>query len=160
MKWFSDGKLNLCANCVDRHVESGRGDDTALIWERNAPDADHQYITFKMLHEKVQRLANVLKSNGVKKGDLVTIYLPMIPEIVYSMLACARIGAVHSVVFAGFSAQALGDRIVDAQSKVMISSDFGLRGDKIIKIKDIADGAMKISADAGCRKLENVNLEN
>lgn len=123
---FLDGELNVCANCVDRHVEKGDGDRTALIWERNDPKAEHEYISFKQLHEKVQKMANVLKKYGVKKGDLVTIYLPMIPEIIFTMLACARVGAVHSVVFAGFSSQSLADRIVDAQSRVVVTSDFGL----------------------------------
>lgn len=111
IKWFSDGTLNVCANCVDRHLET-RADQTAIIWESDDPSVD-QSITYRELHDRVSRLANVLKDQGVQKGDRVVLYLPMIPEAAYAMLACARIGAVHSIVFAGFSPDALASRVND-----------------------------------------------
>jgi acetyl-CoA synthetase len=134
--WFPGGRLNACHDCVDRHPEG----DVALIWARNEPGA-YDRITYGELRKRVSRIANVLKSHGVRKGDRVCIYLPMVPELVMTMLACARIGAVHSVVFAGFSAQSLRDRIVDAGARVLVTADEGLRGPKRIALKHIADEA-------------------
>ena len=123
IKWYEDGTLNVCANCVDRHLPK-RADQVAIIWEGDDPTHDEK-ITYRQLHERVCKFANVLKANGVRKGDRVTIYLPMIPEAAYAMLACARIGAVHSVVFGGFSPDSLSGRIDDADSKFV---DHGGRG--------------------------------
>ncbi|MGE0701512.1 MAG: AMP-binding protein, partial [Hyphomicrobiaceae bacterium] len=144
IKWYEDGTLNVCANCVDRHLRT-RGDQIAIIWEADDPTRDEK-ITYKQLHERVSKLANVLKGNGVKKGDRVTIYLPMIPEAAYAMLACARIGAVHSVVFGGFSPESLANRIEDASSKFIITSDEGLRGGRPIALKKNTDEALKLCA--------------
>ena len=121
IKWFEDGVLNISANCIDRHLAT-RGEQVAIIWEGDTPGTD-QHITYNQLHGRVCRFANVLKGLGVKKGDRVTIYLPMIPEAAYAMLACARIGAVHSVVFAGFSPDSLSGRINDCDSRVVITAD-------------------------------------
>ena len=121
IKWFEDGALNVAANCIDRHLEK-RGDQTAIIWEGDDPK-DSKHITYRQLHEEVCRFANVLKARGVKKGDRVTIYMPMIPEAAYAMLACARLGAVHSVVFGGFSPDSIAGRITDCDSKVVITAD-------------------------------------
>ena len=140
IKWFHDGTLNVSANCVDRHLAT-RGDQTAIIFEGDDPGVS-KHITYKELHEKVSRLANVLKKNGVKKGDRVTIYLPMIPEAAYAMLACARIGAVHSIVFGGFSPDSLKDRIIDCDSHFVITADEGLRGGKKVPLKANADKAV------------------
>ena len=140
IKWYEDGTLNVCANCVDRHLAT-RGDKVAIIWEGDDPTRDEQ-ITYKQLHERVCRFANVLKANGVKKGDRVTIYLPMIPEAAYAMLACARIGAVHSVVFGGFSPDSLANRIEDADSSFVITSDEGVRGGRPIPLKKNTDEAL------------------
>ena len=139
-RWFVDGKLNVCYNCVDRHLAE-RGDQTAILWEGDEPD-QLQKISYKQLHQKVCRLANVLKAHGVKKGDRVCLYMPMIPEAVYAMLACARIGAIHSVVFGGFSPQALNQRILDADCKLVITSDTGIRGGKSIPLKANVDQAV------------------
>jgi acetyl-CoA synthetase len=140
IRWFADGKLNVSSNCLDRHLAK-RGDKTAIIWEADDPSrAEH--ISYRQLHERVCQCANGLRSLGVKKGDRVTIYLPMIPEIAVAMLACARIGAIHSIVFAGFSSEALGGRIADCQSSVLITADEGLRGGKRIPLKQYADGAL------------------
>src|SRR3954449_9993560 len=125
-KWFVGGQLNVAANCVDRHVEAGRGDRVALYWE-GEPDGDRRVLTYKDLYAEVCKTANALTELGVEAGDRVMIYLPMIPEAVISMLACARVGAPHSVVFGGFSAQALVDRITDAQARFVITSDGGYR---------------------------------
>jgi acetyl-CoA synthetase len=141
IKWYEDGTLNVCANCVDRHLEK-RGDQVAIIWEGDDPTRDEK-ITYGQLHERVCKFANVLKARGVKKGDRVSIYLPMIPEVAYAMLACARIGAVHSVVFAGFSVDSLVNRVEDCQSKVLITADEGLRGGKKVSLKANADETMK-----------------
>ena len=122
IKWFEDGELNVAANCIDRHLAT-RGDQTAIIFEPDEPGDDAQHITYRQLHDKVSRLANVYKSHGVGKGDRVIIYLPMIPEASYAMLACARIGAIHSVVFAGFSPDALANRINDCDAKCVITAD-------------------------------------
>ena len=140
IKWYEDGTLNACVNCVDRHVET-RGDQVAIIWEGDEPDQDAK-ITYRQLHEEVCRFANVLKAQGVKKGDRVTIYMPMIAEATYSMLACARIGAVHSVVFGGFSPDALAGRILDCESTCVITADEGVRGGKKIPLKANTDAAL------------------
>ncbi|ARV08463.1 acetate--CoA ligase [Winogradskyella sp. PC-19] len=141
VKWFEGAKLNITENCLDRHLLS-RGDKTAILFEPNDPNEGPQYITYKQLHKRVCKMANVLKDKGVKKGDRVCIYLPMIPELVYSVLACARIGAVHSVVFAGFSSSALATRINDCDCKTVITSDGSYRGAKTIDLKGIVDKAL------------------
>ena len=141
VRWFYDGKTNVSYNCVDRHLES-RGDQTAILWEGDDPAVDKK-ISYRELHEMVCKFANGLKSIGVKKGDRVTIYLPMIPEIAVAMLACVRIGAIHSVVFGGFSPDALGGRIQDCDSNVVITSDEGLRGGRPIPLKANTDAALK-----------------
>jgi acetyl-CoA synthetase len=140
IKWFEDGTLNVSANCIDRHLAE-RGDQVAIIWEGDNPN-DSEKITYAQLHERVQRFANVLKKHGVKKGDRVTIYMPMIPEAAYAMLACTRIGAVHSVVFGGFSPDSLQNRIDDADSKYIITADEGMRGGKPIPLKKNVDAAL------------------
>jgi acetyl-CoA synthetase len=139
-RWFEGAKLNVCVNCVDRHLAE-RGAQTAIIWEGDSP-ADSQSISYTELYEKVCRLANVLRERGVNKGDRVSIYMPMIPEAVYAMLACARIGAVHSVVFGGFSPEAIKDRILDSDCQVVITADEGLRGGKTIPLKHNVDKAL------------------
>ena len=140
LKWFINGKLNVSYNCIDRHLEK-RGDQVAIIWEGNEPTED-KTLTYRELHEQVCRFANVLKSKGIKKGDRVSIYLPMIPELAIAMLACARIGAIHSVVFGGFSADALKDRIQDCDSNLLITCDGFFRGKKLVNQKAQADEAM------------------
>ena len=147
IKWFEDGTLNVCHNCVDRHLAK-RGDQTAILWEGDDPKDDKK-LTYKQLHAEVCRFANVLKSRGVKKGDRVTIYLPMIPEAAISMLACARIGAVHSVVFGGFSPDSLAGRIEDCKSNVVVTADEGVRGGRKIPLK--------ANVDAACDKVRGVN---
>ena len=147
IKWFEDGELNVSYNCIDRHLKT-RGDQVAIIWEGDDP-ADDKKITYRELYEQVCRFANVLKQHGVKKGDRVTIYMPMIPEAAYAMLACTRIGAIHSVVFGGFSPEALAGRIVDCQSSVVITADEGLRGGKPIPLKANTDKAIAIAAGQG-----------
>jgi len=144
IKWYEDGITNVSYNCIDRHLKS-RADQVAIIWEGDNPYIDKK-ITYRELYENVCRLANVLKKNGVKKGDRVTLYLPMIPELAFAMLACARIGAIHSVVFAGFSPEALGGRIVDCQSNFVITADEGVRGGKPIHLKENVDQALDIAA--------------
>jgi len=138
--WFSGGKLNVTSNCIDRHLEI-RGDQLAIIWEGDDP-ANNLHITYTELHRQVCKLANVLKSRGVKKGDRVCIYMPMNPEAAYAMLACARIGAIHSVVFGGFSSEALKDRILDSDCCTLITADEGVRGGKIILLKESVDEAL------------------
>lgn len=144
IKWYEDGVTNVSYNCIDRHLKS-RGDKVAIIWEGDNPYIDKK-ITYRELYENVCRMANVLKKHGVKKGDRVTIYLPMIPEAAYAMLACARIGAVHSVVFAGFSPEALAGRIVDCESTFVITADEGIRGGRPVPLKENTDTAIDIAA--------------
>ena len=139
-KWFDGGQINVTENCIDRHLAT-RGDQTALIWEGDDP-ADAKYISYRELHVAVCRLANVLKARGVTKGDRVCIYMPMIPEAAFAMLACARIGAVHSIVFGGFSPDALSDRILDSDCQVVITADEGVRGGKKVPLKSNVDKAI------------------
>lgn len=153
LKWFIGGKLNVSYNCLDRHLEK-RGDQVALIWEGNEPTEDRKF-TYKELHEQVCKFANVLKSHGIKKGDKVTIYLPMIPELVVTMLACSRIGAIHSIVFGGFSADALKDRIQDCEGSYLISCNAYYRGKKLVNQKANVDKAV-----AQCPTVKNVTIVN
>ena len=143
IKWFEDGQTNVAYNCIDRHLKK-RGDQVAIIWEGDNP-YDDKKITYNELYEHVCRLSNVMKKNGVKKGDRVTIYMPMIPEAAYAMLACARIGAIHSIVFGGFSPDALAGRLVDCESTFIITADEGLRGGRKIPLKDNTDKAVDIA---------------
>ena len=141
IRWFEDGVLNVSANCIDRHLPH-RADDTAIIWEGDEP-TDSEHVTYGQLHDRVCRMANVLKANGVRKGDRVTIYLPMIPEAAYAMLACARIGAVHSVIFGGFSPDSIAGRIEDCGSTFVITADEGCRGGKKVPLKANVDKALE-----------------
>ena len=141
IKWFEDGVLNVAWNCIDRHLDK-RGDQTAIIWEGDDP-SQSKHITYRELHDEVCKMANILRTRNVKKGDRVTIYLPMIPEAAYAMLACARIGAIHSVVFAGFSPDSLAQRITDCQSKIVITADEGLRGGRKVPLKANVDAAIE-----------------
>lgn len=141
VKWFIGGKMNITENCIDRHLPV-RANQTALIWEPNDPQEEYRSITYQELYDQVCRVANMLKNHGVKKGDRVCIYMPMIPEVAFAMLGCARIGAVHSVVFAGFSSGSLVDRINDAGCKLVLTSDGSFRGDKKIDLKSIIDEAL------------------
>ncbi len=152
IKWFEDGTLNASYNCLDRHLET-RGDQVAIIWEGDDPSEDEK-ITYRELHERVCRFANVLKDKGVEKGDVVTLYLPMIPEAAVAMLACARIGAVHSIVFGGFSPEALAARIEGAGSKVVITSNYSLRGGKVVPLKANVDKAL--THEGAKKSVENV----
>ncbi len=145
IKWYEDGVTNVASNCIDRHLAK-RGDQVAIIWEGDNP-ANSKHITYKELHEQVSRFANVLKAKGVAKGDTVTIYMPMIPEAAYAMLACARVGAVHSVVFGGFSPDSLAGRIEGCKSKVVITADEGLRGGRKVPLKANADVAIEKTGD-------------
>jgi acetyl-CoA synthetase len=149
INWFEDGVLNVCANCVDRHLEK-RGDQVAILWEGDDPKTDAK-ITYKELHEKVCKLANAMKALGAKKGDRITIYMPMIPEAAYAMLACARIGAIHSVVFGGFSPDSLAGRIEDCRSNFVITADEGIRGGRPIPLKTNTDEAIEIAATDGAK---------
>ena len=141
IKWFINGKLNITENCLDRHLES-RGDQVALIWEPNDPNEPHRSYTYRELHFKVMQFAQVLKNNGVKKADRICIYMGMVPELAIAVLACARIGAIHSVIFGGFSAQSIADRLQDAQATCIITCDGAFRGNKIIPLKNIIDEAL------------------
>ena len=145
IRWFYDGTLNASANCLDRHLAK-RGDQTAILWEGDDP-TQSRHITYRELHEQVCRCANMLKTLGVAKGDRVTIYLPMIPEVAVAMLACARIGAIHSVVFGGFSADSLANRILDCRSAFLITADEGVRGGRRVGLKASADEALKSCPD-------------
>ncbi|MDT7830151.1 acetate--CoA ligase [Pricia sp. S334] len=150
IKWFEGAKLNITENCIDRHLPT-RGDKTAILFEPNDPTEEAQHITYRQLHERVSKMANVLKNHGIKKGDRVCIYLPMIPELAVALLACARIGAIHSVVFAGFSSNALSSRINDSDCKMVLTSDGSYRGPKTIDLKGIVDRALD-----DCPSVENV----
>jgi acetyl-CoA synthetase len=141
--WFAGGKLNVSYNAIDRHVAAGRADQVAMIWEGDEPD-DVRRLTYKDLLRKVSQIANALTASGVRKGDVVTVYMPMVPELAMTMLACTRMGAVHSVVFAGFSAEALGSRISAARSKFLVTADQGKRGGKTIALKSIVDKARTV----------------
>jgi acetyl-CoA synthetase len=143
VKWFINGKLNITENCIDRHVKT-HPDKVAFIWEPNDPSANHETITYAELHNKVCRFANVLKKHGAKKSDRICIYMPMIPDIIIAVLACARIGAIHSVVFGGFSASAISDRIQDADCTMVITADAMNRGPKQIPVKSVVDEALKV----------------
>jgi acetyl-CoA synthetase len=142
VKWFAGGQLNITENCLDRHLDT-RGNQTAILWEPNNPNDETVSISYKELHQKVCAFANVLKKNGAKKGDRICLYMPMVPELAIAVLACARIGAIHSVVFAGFSAKALADRINDAECNIVLCSDEAYRGAKIIPIKKVVDEALE-----------------
>jgi len=147
INWFADGELNVSANCIDRHLET-RGDQTAIIWEPDSPEEAAQHITYRELHAQTCKMANILRDLGVGKGDRVVIYLPMIPEAAYAMLACARIGAIHSIVFAGFSPDALASRVNGSEAKVVITADYAPRGGKATPLTPsafMASGA-KVSA--------------
>ncbi|PWS26928.1 acetate--CoA ligase [Pedobacter yonginense] len=148
IKWFEGAKLNITENCLDRHL-AANGDKPAIIWEPNNPEEESVTLTYKMLHERVCRFANILKRNGAKKGDRICIYMPMVPELAIAVLACARIGAVHSVVFGGFSAKSIADRINDAQCKLVITADGAYRGNKQIPLKEVIDDAL-----IGCPTVE------
>ncbi|OOQ60040.1 acetate--CoA ligase [Mucilaginibacter pedocola] len=141
VEWFKGAKLNITENCLDRHLDT-IGDTPAIIWEPNDPTEDHRILTYKQLHAKVCQFANVLKNNGAKKGDRICIYMPMVPELAIAVLACARIGAIHSVVFGGFSAQSIADRIKDAECNIVITADGGFRGTKEVPLKSIIDDAL------------------
>ena len=149
IKWFENGKLNVSYNCLDRHVESGNGEKTAIIWEGNDPSED-KHFTYNKLLEKVKKFSNVLKDLGIEKGDRVCIYMQMVPELAIAMLACARIGAVHSVVFGAFSADSLRDRINDSQCKLLITQDTGVRGQK-------NNIPMKLNADKALADTPSIN---
>ena len=150
IKWFKNAKLNITKNCLDRHL-SVRGDKTAIIWEPNDPKEEAQHISFNELYERVNKTANVLRAMGIEKGDRVCIYLPMIPELAITMLACAKLGAVHSVIFAGFSASAVASRVNDCGAKMVITSDGSYRGNKVLDLKSIVDEAIE-----KCETVENV----
>jgi acetyl-CoA synthetase len=150
IKWFEGAKLNITDNCLDRHLIE-HGDRPAIIWEPNDPEKDSITLSYRVLHDRVCRFANVLKKNGVKKGDRVCIYMPMVPELAIAILACARIGAIHSVVFGGFSAKSIADRINDAACKLVITADGAFRGNKQIQLKEVIDDAL-----IGCPTIERV----
>ncbi len=141
IQWFAGAKLNITENCLDRHLKD-HGDKPALIWEPNDPEEHHRILTYKDLHFKVEQFANVLKNNGAKKGDRICIYMGMVPELAIAVLACARIGAIHSVVFGGFSAQSIADRLIDAQASFIVTSDGAFRGNKDIPLKSVIDDAL------------------
>src|SRR3954462_4723787 len=152
-KWFSGGQLNVSVNCLDRHLDTPTANKAALIWEGEPAAAgkpgEERTLTYKQLHREVCLFANVLKRNGIKKGDRVLIYLPMVPEAAIAMLACARIGAVHSVVFGGFSAQSVADRIFDCQAKLVITADGGFRRGSVVPLKQNVDDAFHLKTPEG-----------
>ncbi|MVN22128.1 acetate--CoA ligase [Mucilaginibacter arboris] len=150
IKWFLGAKLNITENCIDRHLDT-LGDKPAIIWEPNDPEEDHRILSYKQLHQKVCQFSHVLQNNGVKKGDRICIYMPMVPELAIAVLACARVGAIHSVVFGGFSAQSIADRIVDAECSLVITSDGGFRGNKETPMKSVIDDAL-----VQCRSVKKV----
>ena len=159
IKWFEDGILNVSTNCIDRHLET-KADQTAIIWEGDDP-SEQSYISYQELHDQVCRLANALKARGIKKGDRVALYMPMIPEAAYAMLACARIGAVHSVVFGGFSPAALAGRIQNSEASAVITADVGLRGQKPIPLKANVDAALESCPDVHsvfCLRYQNADI--
>ncbi len=163
IKWFEGGKLNITENCLDRHLEK-RGNQTAIKWIANDPKEETINLSYRELHKQVCKFANILKKNGALKGDRICLYMPMVPELAIAVLACARIGAIHSVVFAGFSAKSLSDRINDATCKLLITADGGFRGEKITPLKEIADEAMQSTPSIEkCIVLErtksNVNMQ-
>ena len=141
VKWFLDGKLNITENILDRHLFT-KGDDPAIIWEPNEPNEEHKIISYRELYEMTCQFSNALVANGIQKGDRVIIYMPMVPEAAVAMLACARVGAVHSVVFAGFSSTSLADRINDCEAKMVLTSDGNFRGGKQIPVKAVVDEAL------------------
>src|ERR1044072_8027101 len=141
IKWFIGGKLNITENCLDRHLDK-LGDTPAIIWEPNDPNEPHRKITYRELHAKVMQFANVLKNNGIKKCDRVCIYMGMVPELAIAVLACARIGAIHSVIFGGFSAQSIADRLQDARAEFVVTCDGGFRGNKEVPLKSVIDDAL------------------
>jgi len=151
VKWFLNGKTNITFNCLDRHIEQ-RGDQVAILWEPNHPDQEVRKFTYKELLGEVNKCANAMKAMGIQKGDRVIFYMPMVPELAIGVLACARIGAIHSVVFAGFSSQALADRVIDASAKMIICSDYNKRGSKVIPVKEVVDEAISL----GCLSIEHV----
>ncbi len=157
IKWYEDGALNVCANCVDRHLVT-RGDQVAIIWESDDPDVD-KHVTYNELHDKVCRLANVYKSLGVRKGDRIVLYMPMVPEAAYAMLACARIGAVHSIVFAGFSPEALASRIEACGAKLLVTADEAPRGGKPTPLKSNVDQALDICGDVTTLVVERTGAD-
>jgi acetyl-CoA synthetase len=150
VRWFLGGKLNITENCLDRHL-ADKGNQPAIIWEPNNPEESHRVLTYKQLHDKVCQFAHVLRNNGVKKGDRVCIYMGMIPELAIAVLACARVGAIHSVIFGGFSAQSIADRLIDAQAEFIITCDGAYRGAKDIPLKGVIDDAL-----IGCRFVKKV----
>ncbi|MEJ6388328.1 acetate--CoA ligase [Gymnodinialimonas ulvae] len=159
IRWFEDGTLNVSANCIDRHLDA-RGDQTAIIWEPDSPEDEALHITYRQLHAEVSKMANVLKDLGVTKGDRVVLYLPMIPEAAYAMLACARIGAIHSIVFAGFSADALGARVNACDAKVVITADGAPRGGRVTKLKDNVNQALQhVVAEVQCLVVKRTGQE-
>src|SRR5271157_2959118 len=153
IKWFQGGKINVTVNCLDRHLKTAKKDKVALIWE--GEPGDSRKYTYAQLYQEVCKFANVLKKKGVKKGDRVTIYMPMIPELPIALLACARIGAIHSIVFGGFSADALKDRILDASATMLITTDASYRSGKVIGLKTNADTAL-----ASCPTVKTVIVYN
>ena len=142
VKWFQDGELNITENCIDRHL-AHKANQTAIQWVPNDPNDETLNISYQQLSEEVNKWSNLLHSKGVQKGDRVCLYMPMIPELAYAILACARLGAIHSVVFAGFSAKALADRINDSECKILITADEGKRGTKKIRLKSIANDSLE-----------------
>jgi acetyl-CoA synthetase len=150
VEWFKGAKLNITENCIDRHLAT-RGEEPAIIWEPNNPDERIRIVTYNRLHKRVCQVAQMLKNNGVKKGDRVCIYMGMVPELAYAVLGCARIGAIHSVIFGGFSAQSIADRLEDAQAEYIITCDGAFRGGKDIPLKSVIDDAL-----IGNRKIKRV----